>query len=101
MPASTPQLGTYALGMEEQFGFRPMYGQYFMARKGENSQLFSMNMYTKDLLSDWYSKAAATIEQELFIPHVTSMCATCSVAKHCYAVGGIPPKPVQFRSIAS
>jgi hypothetical protein len=69
-----------------------------MSRKGEPSQMFSLAHYTEAMLTDWFVKVRTAIEQELFLPHVTAMCQSCSVARHCYAVGGTPPSPLSFRT---
>ena len=90
-PASTMQLGVYSVGIQKIFGVKPTLGAYYMARKNELSEMNSLIHYTEELLGSWFSKGKQGIEQELFIPHVTSMCGTCSVAPYCIAVGGVSP----------
>lgn len=87
-PASSLQLGVYALGVERALGVRPIVGSYYMARKAELSDQSSLLHYTPELLGQWFSRARDTIEHQLFIPHVTSLCGTCSVRDYCAAVGG-------------
>jgi hypothetical protein len=88
-PASSLQLGVYALGVEHHLGVRPILGSYYMARKAELTEPTSLLHYTPELVGSWFSRAKQTIEAELFIPHVTSLCGTCSVRDYCAAVGGI------------
>lgn len=87
-PASTLQLGIYALGMSRNFGISPTLGAYWMARQGNIAELSSLLHYTHDRVGAWFSAAKRGIEAEVFIPHVGPFCGTCSVAKFCTAVGG-------------
>lgn len=84
-PASTLQLGIYALGMQRHFGVRPILGAYYMARKVELTPVASLLHYTADLVGGWFRQAQTGIENGIFIPHVTSMCSSCSVRPHCTA----------------
>lgn len=86
-PASTLQLGIYALGVERHFGVRPILGGYYMARKGELVDPSSLLHYTPDLVGAWFKQAKVGIENSIFIPHVTSMCGSCSVRPYCTAFG--------------
>lgn len=90
-PASTLQLAVYAAGIEAAMGFRPILGAYYMARQGELTQVKSVQHLTPELLGRWFDSARDGIERERFIPHVTALCGTCSVAQFCEAQGGTPP----------
>lgn len=87
-PAWTLQLGVYAHGAEQALGIRPSVGRYYMARTASLTQPASLLHYTPDRLTDWFGKARQAIEAEVFVPHVTSMCVSCSVRDFCAAVGG-------------
>lgn len=87
-PASSMQLGIYSLGIEHHFGLKPSIGAYYMARKGELSNTMSLLHYSENTVGRWFSIVKKGIEEEMFVPHVTSMCGTCSVAPYCVAVGG-------------
>lgn len=89
-PESALQLGVYALGMKRKFGVTPPLGAYFMTRKAELTEPKSLVNYSENNLGIWFDKARFIIENEAFIPHVTSWCNTCSVAPYCVAVGGNP-----------
>lgn len=92
-PASTLQLGVYALGAARNIGVTPTLGAYYMARQAALSEPRSLLHYTPELVGSWFAKAKQGIEAELFIPHVTSQCGTCSVAQYCAAVGGTAVVP--------
>ena len=87
-PASSAQLGVYALGVAHHFGVTPSIGAYYMARKGQLSNTMSLLHYSEDTIGKWFATVKRGIEEEMFVPHVTSMCGTCSVAPYCVAVGG-------------
>lgn len=89
-PASSLQLAVYALGLERNLGVTATLGGYYMARKGEIPSLHSLAHYTPDMVGDWFTKAKAGIEAEIFIPKVGPLCGSCSVAPYCRAVGGNP-----------
>lgn len=95
-PASTLQLGIYALGAARNIGVTPTLGSYYMARSAALSEPRSLLHYTHELVGSWFAKAKHGIEAELFIPHVTSQCGTCSVAQYCAAVGGTAVVPGHF-----
>ena len=95
-PAASTQLGIYAGGIRQRLGFNPTLGAYYMARKGDVGGLVSLAHYTDDLLSYWLSTFEDSIRSQRFLPHVTSMCQTCTVAPSCYAVGGKPPYKLPF-----
>lgn len=84
-PASTLQLGIYALGVERHFGVRPILGGYYMARKGEMTGPSSLLHLDEATVGDWFTKVKAGIELELFVPHVSSMCGSCSARPYCKA----------------
>jgi len=90
-PASTLQLGVYRLGLIESIGLTCNLGSYYMARKAEATEPRSLLHYTPELLGTWLARTRTAIEEELFVPRVTSLCGTCTVAPYCVAVGGTPP----------
>lgn len=86
-PASSLQLGIYALGVERSLGVRPILGAYYMARKATLTEPVSLLHYTPEVVGGWFRMAKAGIESEIFIPNVTSLCGTCSVRPYCSAFG--------------
>jgi hypothetical protein len=95
-PASSTQLGIYAAGLRQRGNINPAVGTYFMGRKGDMGQMRSLLHYTDDMLAYWLSMFEDSVRSERFMPHVTSMCQTCTVAPSCYAVGGKPPYNLPF-----
>ena len=95
-PAASTQLGVYAAGIRQRLGMNPTLGAYYMSRKGDVGGMVSLAHYTDELMSYWISTFEDSIRSERFLPHVTSMCQTCTVAPSCYAVGGKAPYPLPF-----
>lgn len=95
-PASSTQLGIYAAGLRQRANVNPAVGAYYMARKADIGQQRSLMHYTDDLLAYWLGMFEDSVRSERFLPHVTAMCGTCTVAPHCYAVGGKAPYNLPF-----
>ena len=89
-PDSTLQLGVYALGLEQRVGVRPNLGTYYMTRTAYDSGWASLMHYTPTVVGDWFASVKRGIENDVFVPHVTSFCNSCAVSKYCAAVGGDP-----------
>lgn len=100
-PASSLQLGIYALGLEHAVGIKPLLGNYYMARKSELNEDVSLLHYTPERVGNWFGQAKAGIEAEIFLPHVTSMCGTCSVRPYCSAFGSALALPGSLTTIAT
>ena len=96
-PAWTLQLGTYAHGAKQGLGVTPTIGRYYMARTATLTDQASLLHYTPELLTLWFGKAREAIEAEVFVPHVTAMCGSCSVRDFCVAVGGTAPLTVSSK----
>lgn len=88
-PASSLQLGVYALGLQRNLDIAATLGGYYMARKGEIPTLHSLTHLTNEI-PGWFSSTKKAIEHEIFIPKVGPLCGSCSVAPYCTAVGGDP-----------
>lgn len=94
-PAGGLQAGIYGLGYEANTGIKPTIGQFFMNRKGQPTEPESLVKYTADQVGRWFDMARRAIEAEVFVPHVTAMCGSCSVQRFCVARGGTPPSSAQ------
>lgn len=82
-PESTMQLGVYAVALEKIFGTKPALGSYFMARKAELTDPMSLLHYTENVIGSIFATGKRMIEAEIFLPHVSGLCNSCGVSKHC------------------
>tara|TARA_R110002020_G_scaffold26085_3_gene84426 strand:- start:1621 stop:2418 length:798 start_codon:yes stop_codon:yes gene_type:complete len=87
-PKSSLQLAVYALGIAQTLDITPTLGGYWMARKADIDMLHTLTHLDEALVGSWFAKAKHGIESEIFIPRVTELCTSCTVAKYCPAVGG-------------
>jgi hypothetical protein len=87
-PDSALQLGFYRAALIEQYDLTADLGAYFMNRRKPGEQLIveGLQHYTPDYVSRFVSGFKAARDAGVFLPHVTSMCKACGVARHCWAV---------------
>lgn len=81
-PSSDLQLAVYAAGIEEQFGVRPKYGAYWMARTGITSPLVDLEYLPKERVEKLVVAFDKARKAGIFIPNLSN-CGYCSVAQHC------------------
>lgn len=87
-PDSDLQLGVYRLGIYKKYGIDIRLGAYWMARKGELSDVFNLGHLKPDLLELWYRRFRQATDEGLFIPHPTFLCRACAMRDYCSAYGG-------------
>lgn len=90
-PETQEQLGLYAVAMELEYGqmFRPDWGYWYDAQKGEHSSPLPLFDYTVGYFEDRYASGIAGINAGCFLAKPANNCKSwCGVASHCPAVGG-------------
>jgi RecB family exonuclease len=87
-PESDLQLGVYRLGLWRQYQVGADFGAYWMARKGELSDIVNLSRFAEPTLQSWFESLRLGIENQVFIPHLTSMCRACGHNRFCVAFGG-------------
>ena len=90
-PETPEQLGLYATGIELTWGqqYRPTWGFWWDANKGEHSQPMDLTMFTPSYFAALYRQAIAGINAQAFLPQPANNCkAWCGVAEYCAAVKG-------------
>lgn len=91
LPETAEQLGLYAVFMELTFGatYRPQWGFWWDANKGEHVGPYHLGMYTPDYFAAMYQAAIGGINAGAFLPKPANACKNwCGVARFCAAVGG-------------
>lgn len=88
MPENDLQLGTYAVGMELQYGERPQLGAYFNPRQSKMSQVYNLDGYTVDYMASLGIQLRSAVRSKVFLPHKTNLCNYCPVKKGCATFGG-------------
>jgi CRISPR/Cas system-associated exonuclease Cas4 (RecB family) len=87
-PESDLQLGVYRLGILRTFGCQIDFGAYWMARTGRLGDIVNLSRYTEPVLEKWFSAYRRAVENEIFIPHLTTLCRACGLNRYCLAFGG-------------
>lgn len=88
MPENEDQLGTYAAGVEEQYGQRPNFGAYFNPRLNKMSEIYNLSTYSVDYMARLGVQLKTAVQNKVFLPHKTNLCNYCSVNQGCEAFGG-------------
>jgi len=94
-PPSPLQLAFYRLALRDTLGVDVPLGAYYMSRKNSLGPIFDL-WYPRDVIVDWLTKARILIDNDLFVPHLTSMCGSCGVKDYCYAYNPLVPAPFSF-----
>ena len=84
------QLGVYRLGMMMQYGLDILYGDYYMARKGQATGPYDLSRYTSGLITDYFVALDKIVQAGAYFPDEGDQCRPCSVSQFCRAVGSTP-----------
>jgi RecB family exonuclease len=87
LPNSPLQLGVYAEAVEQTYGIRPRWGDYFMCKNNAPTKPFDLDGYTAARLGRWFARLDRAINAGVFIPNPGDACRVCSVSQYCDAVG--------------
>jgi hypothetical protein len=87
LPDSALQLGVYAEAVEQTYGLRPRWGDYFMCKNNSPTKPFDLSGYTAARLGRWFARLDRAVNAGVFIPNPGDACRTCSVSRFCDAVG--------------
>ncbi len=87
-PESDLQLGVYRLGILRKYGIDVKLGAYWMARKGELSEVHNLERLRPELLETWFTRFRQATNEGIFIPHPTFLCRACAMRDYCAAFGG-------------
>lgn len=91
LPETEEQLGFYATAIELTYGaqYRPQWGYYWDAQKGEHGKPLSLNRWTPALFAAMYRQAIDGINAGSFLPKPANACKNwCGVARYCHVTGG-------------
>lgn len=94
-PGSALQLAFYRMALADTLGVDVPLGAYYMTRKASLGPIHEL-WYPREVIADWLQTASVIIDNELFIPHITSLCGSCGVKDHCYAMNPEVPSPIFF-----
>lgn len=93
-PATALQLATYAILASEQLGIEVTKGAFYLAEKGELSQIIDLSKFTHENVGGMYDSARRGIEAGVYLPNPNAFCSTCPVKQYCGLYGGKPPSGI-------
>ena len=84
------QLGLYATGVEQTYGFRPRTGAYWMSRTGTYSTPtpIPLDHFSQHYWTVVTGQLAAAKREGIFLPNPGMFCGSCSVRDYCATQGG-------------
>jgi len=82
-PASALQLGFYRFGIEQTFGVKVDWGNYFMARKAGVGQFIDLTTYTEDKIRYLITNFEKARQQGIFLPNTNACNYTCGFNEFC------------------
>lgn len=83
------QLGVYALAIEEMFGFRPAWGDFYIAKMGRPDPPVDLTGFTRERVTAWFHMLDRAIREGLFLPNPGDSCRTCGVSEYCEATRAV------------
>lgn len=90
IPSGTMQLGQYAESLARVLDWtRPQYGFYWNARTGSTTAPEELDRWSGQFF-DYAHKGVTERKkkQDLYLPQVSNLCASCGVRDYCRYVGG-------------
>ena len=88
MPKDSMQLGIYAEALDQTYGYKVKYGQFFDARKGVTSATYDLSAWTKPRLDYVFASVRKIQTEQIFLPNPSNMCSACPVRDYCLTMGG-------------
>jgi len=77
------QLGMYRFAANELFNLNINFGQYWYAKRGEESSWVDLRNYTEEYLTETYVGLDRAIEEEIFLANPGSQCYLCEYKESC------------------
>jgi putative RecB family exonuclease len=82
-PTSTLQLGFYKLGLEETFGIKVDWGNYYMSRGSNTVEMVDLSGYTYDKMEFLIKGFDKARKAGIFLPNTNSCQYMCGLTAHC------------------
>ncbi len=87
LPSSRMQLAVYDIAIGEEWGYRPGWGDYFMAKNNAPTAPYDLSSYTFEKVSGFFAKMDAGVKAGIFLPNPGDACRTCGVSFYCSELG--------------
>lgn len=88
LPDTAFQLAVYDFALEELFGFKCQWGDFYMAKNTDATDPRDLSYYTRERLTRWFENMDRAVRLGIFLPNPGDVCRTCGVRRYCDAGGG-------------
>jgi putative RecB family exonuclease len=82
-PSSSLQLGFYKMGIEQTFGIKVKWGNYYMARGNSTSEMVDLSSYTFDKMEYLIQKFDVARKAGVFLPNTNNCQYMCGLTEYC------------------
>jgi putative RecB family exonuclease len=82
------QLATYSVELEAVFAQPFGWGSYFMARDGKLTEPEPLSHWSKEMLTEMFTRMDRAESQGLYLPNLGRHCSGCLVRQWCPPAGG-------------
>lgn len=82
-PSSSLQLGFYKMGIEQTFGIKVKWGNYYMARGNSTSEMVDLSSYTFDKMEYLIQKFDVARKAGVFLPNTNNCQYMCGLTEFC------------------
>lgn len=81
------QLAVYALAIEQETGYLPRFGDFYLAKNGKPESPVDLKSYTRERVTRWFHDMDRAERQGVYLPNPGDACRICLVPDYCSALG--------------
>ena len=83
LPDTAFQLAIYDHALDAQFGVKPGFGDYYMAKNNKETDPWNLQDYTLEKVTRWIVQMDKAVKLGHFLPNPGDACRTCTVRRYC------------------
>jgi hypothetical protein len=83
LPDTAFQLAIYDHALNDMFGVKPGFGDFFMAKNNKPTDPWNLQDYTLEKVTRWFRDMDRAVKLGIFLPNPGDACRTCTVRRFC------------------
>ncbi|MDG9711125.1 RecB family exonuclease [Streptomyces sp. DH10] len=83
LPDTAFQLAMYDHALDDMFGVKPGFGDFYMAKNNAPTDPWNLQDYTREKITRWLKNMDQAVKLGLFLPNPGDACRTCNVRRFC------------------
>jgi RecB family exonuclease len=83
LPDTAFQLAVYDHAIEDMFGEKAGFGDYFMAKNNAPTEPWNLQDYDREKVTRWFRNMDRAVKLGIFLPSPGDACRTCTVRRYC------------------